>query len=297
MEYKDLPDTAGWAALRAVVEQGGVTEAAKKLKVGQPAVTKRLRVLEDCYGMALVERVSGRLRLTAAGEKVYAMAVETLDRQRALREELRRLELGETTLRLEASFSIAEHLLPDVLLRFAKTFPKYKIDSRVGYSRKIQTHVATGLTDLALMETAPDHPDILVQKWKDDELWLVCGPRHPLAPVGRVSVEHLDKLSYVLRERHAAVRETLEEALKAVGITKLPVALEVGSTDAIMEILMLEPHVSLLPRFVVADRVARGRLARIEISNFRIPMQLWIARHRSKLDHPVAGVLIKLLRE
>ena len=297
MEYKNLPDMAGWAALRAVVEYGGVTEAAKKLKVGQPAVTKRLRVLEDCYGMALVERIGGRLRLTAAGEKVYAMAVETLDRQWALREELRRLERGETTLRLEVSFAIAEHLLPDYLVRFAKRFSNYKIDSSVGYSRKIQTHVATGLTDLALMETAPDHPDILVQKWKDDELWLVCGPKHPLAQVGHVGVEHLSELSYVLRERRSAVRETLEEALHAVGISKLPVALEVGSTDAIMEILMLEPHVSLLPRFVVADRVARGRLARIEISNFRIPMQLWIARHRSKLDHPVAEAFIKLLRE
>ena len=53
MEYKRLPDINGWAALRAVVEQGGVNPASRSLSVGQPAITKRIRALEYCYGVAL----------------------------------------------------------------------------------------------------------------------------------------------------------------------------------------------------------------------------------------------------
>ena len=64
-----LPDTNGWAALRAVVELGGVSEAAKALHVGQPANTKRLRALEKVYAIPLNERSSGGLQLTPAGEK------------------------------------------------------------------------------------------------------------------------------------------------------------------------------------------------------------------------------------
>jgi DNA-binding transcriptional LysR family regulator len=297
MEYKNLPELAGWAALRATVEKGGVSEAARALRIGQPAVTKRLRALEECYGLPLMERVGGRLKPTAAGEKVYLLAVQTLDRQRALREELQSLVSGRKTLRLEASFAIGEHLLPELLLRFAERHPKYKVNSRLGYSRQIQTHLATGLADLALLESAPDHPDILVQKWMDDELWLVCGPAHPLAASERIPVEQLAQLDYVLRERRSAIRDAMDEALRRIGIEHLNVALEVGSTDAIVEILMRGRHVSFLPRFAVAGRVAQGKLARVKVTGFRIMRMLWIARNRAKLDHPVAEAFIKLLRE
>src|SRR3990172_6124282 len=175
MEYSFLPDLNGWAALRAVVEKGGVSEAARKLNIGQPAVSKRLRALEECYGMPLLERVSGRLKLTAAGEQVYRFAVQILDRHVALREDLQNLSRGLNALRLDATVAIGEHLLPDLLLRFTEQYPDYKVALRLGYGRRIEARLATGLADLALLEAAPDHPDILVQKWIEDELWLVCG--------------------------------------------------------------------------------------------------------------------------
>jgi DNA-binding transcriptional LysR family regulator len=56
MEYKNLPDVRSLATLKAVVELGGVEEAGKKLHVGQPAVTKRLRALDKCYGQTLMQR-------------------------------------------------------------------------------------------------------------------------------------------------------------------------------------------------------------------------------------------------
>ncbi len=295
MEYQELPDINGWATLRAIVEQGGVSAAAVALNIGQPAVTKRLRALEASYGTRLMERVSGRLRLTPAGEKVYLLAVQTLDRQRALYEELQNLYLGQSTLGLEVTFSIGEHLLPDLLFQFADRYPDYKIDSRMAYGRDIQSHLVTGQTDLALMENAPDHPDVLVQKWADDELWLVCGASHPLAGREWLAVEQLTELPYVLREKHASSREELDQALTGIGIEKLDVALEVGSTDTIVEMLGRGKHVSFLPRFAVKEKVAAGDLYHLKVTGFRIQRTLWIARNRSRLDHPVAEAFIDML--
>lgn len=297
MEYKNLPELSGWAALRAVVEKGGVNEAAQVLHVGQPAVTKRLRGLEASYGVPLTERVAGRLRLTAAGERVYQLAVHTLDRQMILREELTALSQGTRSLQLETTSSIGEHLLPDLLLTFAVQHAEYKISTRMRYSRQIQAHLAGGLVDLALMEIAPDHPDILVQKWMDDELWLVCGTKHPLAGSDLISLDQMRDLSYVLREKKSANRGTMDAALRSIGIDKLKVAMEVGSGDAIVEILMRGRHVSFLPRFSVQDRVARGRLVRLKVTGFRILRTLWIARNRKSINHPVAEAFIKLLRD
>ena len=98
MEYKKLPDINGWATLRAVVDQGGVMAAARVLNVGQPAVTKRLRALEQSYGMPLVEREGRSLKLTTVGELVYRLAVEVLDKQFALEESLQLLDRGPRSL-------------------------------------------------------------------------------------------------------------------------------------------------------------------------------------------------------
>lgn len=297
MEYYKLPDLSGLATLRAVVEKGGVTEAAQVMHVSQSAVTKRLRTLEDCYGLPLMERIGGRLRLTKAGEKVYMAAVLVLDHHMALQEELNNILRGTASLRLEVTFAIGEHLLPDQLLLFKEKYPDYEIVSRLAYSRQIQTDLVTGRADMALMESAPDHPDILVQKWQEDELWLVCGPKHSLSGTDLLPVEDMTSLNYVLREKQSSIRETLDPALRSIGIEKLNVAMEVGSSEAIIDILERGRHVSFMPRFSVFERVAKGELFHIKVRGFRIMRTLWIARNRAALDHPVAEAFIGLIRQ
>ncbi|MCG8038430.1 MAG: LysR substrate-binding domain-containing protein, partial [Candidatus Thiodiazotropha taylori] len=146
------------------------------------------------------------------------------------------------------------------------------------------------------LEQAPDHPDILVQKWLDDELVLVCGPDHPLWGCGLLPVTDLEKLHYVLREARSSMRLTLDKALKDVGVGSLPVTMEVGSTDTIVEMLQHGRHVSFLPRFTVDDGLQNGSLYHIKIQGLRIKRILWIARTRSNLNNDVAEAFISLLR-
>ena len=297
MEYRNLPDMSGLATLKAVVELGGVAEAGQALCVGQPAVTKRLRALDNCYGVDLMQRKGRRLGLTPAGEKVYAYARLALDHQTLLLDDLASLRAGQNRLRLEVTSDIGDHMLPDLLLRFADAYPEYRIESRMGYSRRIQTGLATGLSDLALLEQAPDHPDILVQKWLEDELVLVCGPKHPLWDSGLLPVEELRRLSYVLREPRSSMRVTLKKALADIGIEQIPIAMEVGSTDTIVEMLQRGKHVSFLPRFAVEEALATDSLYHIKIQGLRINRTLWIARTRSNLNNAVSEAFIQLLRE
>jgi DNA-binding transcriptional LysR family regulator len=295
MEYKNLPDINALATLRAVVELGGVEQAARALFVGQPAVTKRLRSLDASYGMALMQRRGRRLSLTPAGERVYAYARLVLDHQAALLEDLAYLREGENRLRLEVTFAIGEHLLPDLLLRFNESHPEFRIESRMGYTRRIQTRLATGLADLALLEQAPDHPDILVQKWLDDELVLVCGPNHPLWGRDQLGLDELARQRFVLRERQSSMRVTLDRALAELGIT-IPVSMEVGSTDTIIEMLERGRYLSFLPRFAVAEALDKGELYQLRVQGLHISRTLWIARTRANLNNPVAEAFIGLLR-
>jgi DNA-binding transcriptional LysR family regulator len=297
MEYNILPDLKGLASLKAIIELGGVDEAARALHVGQPAITKRLRALESSYGVSLMKREGRRLELTAAGERVYTYARLVLDHQVTLLDDLESLRAGGNRLRIEVTFSIGEHLLPDLLLQFHDNYPQYHIQSRMGYSRHIQTRLATGLADLALLEQAPDHPDILVQKWLDDELLLVCGPAHPLWNAELLPFTELVNLRYVLREPKSSMRISLDKALKDIGVQHIPVAMEVGSTDTIVEMMERGKHVSFLPRFAVEEALQRNDLYHIKIQGLRIKRTLWIARNRLNLNNEVAEKFIQLLRK
>ena len=106
MEYRNLPDLRALATLTAVVELGGVAEAGRALHIGQPAVTKRLRALDNCYGVALMQREGRRLELTEAGEHVYSYARLVLNHQTSLLDDLESLHAGRDSLRLEATTDI-----------------------------------------------------------------------------------------------------------------------------------------------------------------------------------------------
>ena len=297
MEYRNLPDLKCLASLKAVVELGGVEEAGQALHVGQPAITKRLRALDASYGVSLMNREGRRLELTPAGKRVYAYALLVLDHQNSLLDDLEILRAGQNRLRLEVTFSVGEHLLPDLLLQFNDAYPEYRIQSRMGYTRRIQTRLATGLADLALLEQAPDHPDILVQKWLDDELVLVCGPGHRLWGNQLLPVTELTNLSYVLREPQSSMRSILDKSLKDIGIQQIPIAMEVGSTDTIVEMLERGKHVSFLPRFAVEDALVDNTLFHIKTQGLRIKRTLWIARNRLNLNNDIAEMFIQLLRK
>ena len=296
MEYNQLPDLKALATLKAVVESGGVAEAGRHLHIGQPAVTKRLRTLDSCYGVPLMQRHGRRLVLTRAGEKVYAYAQLVLNHQITLLEDIDALREGQGRIRLVTTPDIGDKLLPELLLRFSGLHPEYRIETRMGYSRRIQSRLVTGLADLALLEQAPEHPDILVQKWLDDELILVCGRRHALVDVDYVALDDLQQHDYVLREPASSIGISLRKALGDIGIDSLPQAMEVGSSDTIVEILQRGLHLSFLPRFAVADKLASGSLAHVRIQGLRIQRTLWIARTRSNLDNPAAEAFIDLLR-
>ena len=295
MEYNKLPDLKGLVTLKAVVELGGVDEAGKVLNIGQPAVTKRLRALDGCYGVSLMHREGRKLELSAAGERVYQYARLVIDHQTSLMDDLDQLRAGQNKLRLEATFAIGEHVLPEQLLLFAEIWPQYRIESRMGYTRRIQTRLATGLADIALLEQAPDHPDILVHKWLDDELLLVCGPNHPLWGSGVLAESELANLDYVLRETKSSMRITLDKALHELGINEIPIAMEVGSTHTIVEILGRGRYVSFLPRFAVQESLNDGSLYHIETAGLKIKRTLWIARSRASIQNPVADAFIDVL--
>ena len=112
-----------------------------------------------------------------------------------------------------------------------------------------------------------------------------------------IPLNELGQQNYVLRESRSSMRVTLDKALQDIGIARLPVAMEVGSTDTIVEMLQRGQHVSFLPRFSVEEALNEGDLYHIKVSGLRINRTLWIARTRATLNNDISEAFIQLLRE
>ena len=297
MEYINLPDYKSLATLKAVVELGSVNRAANALYVGQPAVTKRLRSLDACYGVPLMLQQGRKLELTVAGEKVYAYARLVLQHQESLLDDLATLREGHDRLRLEVTFAIGEHILPDILMHFADSQPDLRIESRLGYSRRIHTRLATGLADIALLEQSPRHPNIKTEPWMQDELLLVCGPGHPLWDKDMIELSELETLHYVLREGQSSIRNTLDKTLQEQSIKLNYIDMEVGSTDTIIEILQRGKQVSFLPQFAVSNFLELNTLHHIKVGQLQINRTLWIAYNLDNLSPQTVDSFIGILKE
>lgn len=154
-----MPRNLDLGALRSfltVAECGGVTRAAGLLNLTQSAVSMQVKRLEDSLGLRLLDRSGRGVALTPAGEQLLGLA----RRMVALNDEaLSRLSAREAagTIALGVPCDIVYPAMPVVLRRFARDFPRIRINLISGFTRPLKAGFARGETDLIL--TTEDRPD------------------------------------------------------------------------------------------------------------------------------------------
>ena len=125
-------------AFLAVGTFGGFRRAADALRVTQPAVSARIKALEESLGVSLFERGRGGLALSAAGRALRPHAEQLLQAVALARQavhDLRPQSAG--ALQIAAALSICTYLLPDVLKRFQAAYPSVMITVRSGHSKEV----------------------------------------------------------------------------------------------------------------------------------------------------------------
>ena len=210
------------------------TKAAQELFISQPAVTKHVKELENHYQTRLFERLGSRIELTHAGRLL-------LDHCEAILEAYNRLEFemnllrneysGE--LRLGASTTIAQYVLPPLLAQFIEKFPHITVSMFNGNSREVEVALQEHRIDLALLEGSSRLPSLKYAYFLDDELVMVMRTKSRLAVAEEISLDELQRLPLVLREIGSGTLDVIEKALAAhnIRLSALNVLLYLGGTD------------------------------------------------------------------
>jgi DNA-binding transcriptional LysR family regulator len=247
-----------------VVATQNVTRASERLYVTQSAVSMALAQLERITGGPLFERQGKRLLLNDRGRLLLPEAREVLGRvrnvERALSEATKE-PAGE--LRIGASTTIGNYILPWLVGEFARLYPKSKAFLIVGNTQQVETAVHSGELDVGLVE-GPYHLSHLKSAfWREDDLVVIAGRRHPWSEKRTATSDMLATAPWIMRERGSGTREVFESAMAAEGIA-ISIALELGHTEAIKKAVEAGLGVGCLSRMAVQRELDNEWLVRID---------------------------------
>lgn len=251
-----------------VARCGSLTRAARELYISQPAVTLQIHKLESRYNTALFYRKDRGVELTPAGKLLFEFAQRIGQLYDEASEELGALN-GEMRgkLRLGATLTIGEYVLPSVIGQFKSVHPNVDVLLEVGNTRRIVEQVAAGMLDCGLVEGPFGNGLIRAEKLGDDELAVICSPRQRLAGAGSVSLDDLLNEQFILREHGSGTRQVFEDALQQAGVDlqRLQVLMQLGSTQAIKALVSENIGLSVLSRWTVVEDIRQGTLCTVSV--------------------------------
>jgi DNA-binding transcriptional LysR family regulator len=284
---------------RVVAEKKSFSSAAETLHVSQPAVTAHVKALEEALGVRLFERTNTGARLTPAGERLdsYARRVSRLT-QETLR------EIGAVSgeprgqLRVGASTTIAQYLLPRLLAGFLEGHPRIELSVLGANTAQIVAQVKAQKIDIGLIEGPPGTSEVRLESFVEDEIVVVVAAEHPFAAqVGSApTVAELAAEPLLLRESGSGTRHVVEDALRKAGIALrgLRIVMELDSTEAIKSGVEAGLGVGFVSRWALRHSRAI-RAVRVEGLEIRRTFQ-FICPHGPEPEGP-AGTFLRFARQ
>ncbi len=290
-----VPDIRSLDLLRSVAELGSIRQAAAAHHISQPAASMRLRSLERTLGLSLLDRSSGRARPTATGLAVVQWSESVVEGMRdlLLGAAAARSE-GRDTLRIAASMTVAEYLVPGWLSRLGGSGPPVAVSLTMGNSEHVTDIIRQGGADIGFVEGPDDPADVRSRVVEADDLVVVVAPSHPWARRRRpLTAVDLASTPLVLREPGSGTREVLERALASCGLEPTPL-IELGSTTAIKSSVAGGTGPGVLSRLAIGPEASDGRLTVVTTSG--IPLERHI-RAIWPSTGPLVPTAARLLRQ
>lgn len=263
----------------ATARAGSTRAAAERVARSQSAASAALAELESALGVALFDRVRQRLVLNEQGRALLPRAASLLDQALELQQAF---GAGQATpLRLAASMTIGEVLLPELVAGWQARHPAGPVQLQIGNTREVIAAVTELQVDLGFIEGAQTHPDLALLPWRHDEMVVVAAAGHPLAQLRRVPREALRQARWVLREPGSGSRELAERWL-IEHLGQIDLAFELGSLEAIKRLVAAGTGLACLSEHAVASAVADGSLVVLKTTLPPVRRRLAIVTHRGR---------------
>lgn len=265
----------------SVAKNLSFTKASQELFVSQPAITKHVQELETCYQTRLFDRQGNKIELTQAGKLLQEHGERILESYKRLEYEMHLLHneyIGE--LKLGASTTIAQYVLPPLLATFIAKFPQVNLSLLNGNSRDVEVALREHRIELGLVEGIFRLPNLKYTTFLEDELVAVVHTGSKLALSEEILPEDLPHIPLVLRERGSGTLDVFERALSqhAMKLSSLHVLMYLGSTESIKLFLEHTDCMGIVSVRSIRKELISGTFRVIEIKGMPMMRELCFAQ-------------------
>lgn len=250
-----------------VVEKRSFSEAAQALKSSQPAISLKIKSLEEEVGMELLDRSMTILQPTPAGMSVYKAAKDITQRWKILKDELSSYDGTLTgTLTLGASTIPGTYLLPKRIKKLRELHPNVDIKIEIGDSKEILEKLLNQQIDAGIVGLHKENSRIQYRQFASDSLVLIAPFGHPLADVSSPDFSEIIQYDFVLREEGSGTRKEMEEYLAQHGytLTDLHSAVSIESTEAVIAAVEAGLGISFVSKLAALPAVRKKQIQIIE---------------------------------
>lgn len=277
--------------LVTVARERSFSRAAEVLNRTQPAISQAIRRLESEIGEKLFDRSSKDGTLTFAGEVLLGHAKQMLNlRQHAQQaiSEMRDLHHGKVT--ISANEHTVFYLLP-VIEEFRKQHPLIKIEVQRGVASRIPKQITAREVELGVISFMPNDDSLRSVSVMSDELVLVVSPKHHLAGASEVSIKDLGNEIFIAHNAPSPYRHKVIETFEKHK-TRLNIAVELPSLEAIKRLVARGVGVALVPRLTARSEIAGEILKEVTVKEMKLERKLNIVyRRNSELSHAAMAFL------
>jgi LysR family transcriptional regulator, transcriptional activator of the cysJI operon len=241
------------------------THTAVQLSMSQPTVSLHIKNLEQEFQTTLFQRSSKRLSITPSGEILLERAKQILQIFENVKQQIaEHHETVQGELKIGASYTIGEYILPMILSEVKKKYPHLTLQITIGNTREIVESLKFLQIDVGLIEGTTNEKDLLVTPFMEDELVIVCAQSHPLTNEELVTIPQLQNQDWIIREVGSGTGEYLQHVLNQHAV-KVKSLTRISSTQGIKECVINNLGISLLSKNTIRRELQLGVLKELKL--------------------------------
>ncbi len=281
----------------SIARLGGFTRAADHLHRSQPAISRRIGILEQELGTPLLERERGGVKLSSAGQAFLPFAEAMLAAIKDGQEAVRATITGESgSVSLALVGTLADTQIVDVLRKFSRRSKGASLELRTASSQEVSDLVRRGDSTLGLRYFADERAELVSTVVASERMLVICSPGHRLAQ-RRARIHDLKSERWIgfpaVRGRES-FGHILARQLAAAGLDEAPVLL-IDSLTAQKRLVEAGFGIGLAPESSVRDEIKLGSLRIISGTKVATSVPVALIHRRKGHLNAAARALVSIL--
>ncbi len=234
-----------------IVDNASFCQAAEKLHITQPALSKSIRNLEADLDVQLLERHPGGVTPTEYGRVLYRYATLVTEELVRARDEIDEMRgRGRGLIRVGAGVTLLKYLLPQAVKAFVAAEPDHSVQVSQGLRERLIPMLRRGELDLVVGSVNPEAPDdeLRQEVLFEDKLTVVASNGHPLAGRAEIAVADLAGYKWVIPDTSSEPEgDRLLRTFKRAGLEAPRTVVRTGSSIFMASLLRDTDYLSYVP--------------------------------------------------